>query len=231
MSSVSKIPGSARLGLPISWLSRCAPATIWASFATAAVDDAATNQPSTSGCGTVQHRYRTFTLRFNHASPARNKHIGALNVPHRQEASIRSKDLGAAAVGAYYTIDKALLPEAGRQYAGAFYSPREAGHERRGGCKALQQEVAATGRHAVMYRPLMHTLFTTVGARDQGQQQRLLLSGPSGAGKSIALVSLVEWARQNGWCVPLGLARVPRPSLTALWARVLHPRRTKSWAT
>ncbi|GLC44325.1 hypothetical protein PLESTB_000481900 [Pleodorina starrii] len=148
----------------------------WASFATAAIDDTASHQPSTSG------------------------QAGPLSA---------SKELSAASVGAYYALDRALLPEAGRPYAGAFYSPREPGHERRGGCKALQQEVQATGSHAVMYRPVMHALFGAVGAhgsagqqpQPQPQSQRLLLTGPAGVGKSIALVGLVEWARQQGWLV------------------------------
>ncbi|GIL42680.1 hypothetical protein Vafri_615 [Volvox africanus] len=120
-----------------------------------------------------------------------------------QELLVGSKELSAASVGAYYSLDRALLQEASRPYAGAFYSPREPGHERRGGCKALQEETAATGRNTVMYRPVMHTLFSAVGANSQTNtnHQRLLLTGPAGAGKSIALVSLVEWARQQGWLV------------------------------
>ncbi|GFR41139.1 hypothetical protein Agub_g1788, partial [Astrephomene gubernaculifera] len=109
-----------------------------------------------------------------------------------------SNQLTAASVGGYYALEPRLLPEASRAYAGAFYAPRDAGHERRGGCKALQHEVEATGTHAVMYRPVMHTLYNAVGERSH---QRLLLTGPAGAGKSIALAGLVEWARQQGWIV------------------------------
>ncbi|GIL73286.1 hypothetical protein Vretifemale_3502 [Volvox reticuliferus] len=152
-----------------AFLTRLVSASTWASFATAAVDEAVSHRPSTSG----------------------------------QEGLVGSKQLSFASVGAYYSLDKALLQEASRPYAGAFYSPREPGHDRRGGCKALQEEMAATGSHAIMYRPVMHTLFSAVGANSHTNtnHQRLLLTGPTGAGKSIALVGLVEWARQQGWLV------------------------------
>ncbi|KXZ56537.1 hypothetical protein GPECTOR_1g482 [Gonium pectorale] len=63
-----------------------------------------------------------------------------------------------------------------------------------------------------MYRPAMHTLYQAVAAAGAAanagsgeaastQRQRLLLTGQSGSGKSIALVGLVEWARQHGWLV------------------------------
>ncbi|GLI69159.1 hypothetical protein VaNZ11_013727 [Volvox africanus] len=166
MSKVYRFMRGARCN---AWTARFAATSTWASFATAAVDEAASHRPSTSG----------------------------------QEVLVSSKELSAASVGAYYSLDRALLQEASRPYAGAFYSPREPGHERRGGCKALQEEMAATGRNAVMYRPVMHTLFSAVGANSQANtnHQRLMLTGPAGAGKSIALLSLVEWARQQGWIV------------------------------
>ncbi|EFJ52077.1 hypothetical protein VOLCADRAFT_116092 [Volvox carteri f. nagariensis] len=148
-----------------AWLNGLIARSAWASFATAAIDESASHQPSTSG----------------------------------QAKRIRSKELSAASVGAYYSLDPAVLPEAGQVYAGAFYAPREPGHERHGGCKALQQEVSLTGTHSIMYRPVMHNLFNALGAHDR-HHQRLLLSGPAGSGKSIALVGLVEWARSsNRW--------------------------------
>ena len=42
----------------------------------------------------------------------------------------------------------------------------------------------------------MHELRQALGS---GAARRVLLQGPAGAGKSIALVSLVEWARAQGW--------------------------------
>lgn len=54
----------------------------------------------------------------------------------------------------------------------------------------------ATGRASILYRPIMAALNGAVAA---GQQPRLLLTGPAGCGKSLALLGLVEWARQQGW--------------------------------
>lgn len=201
----------ARDAPPTAWLKNSATTLILAHFATVAIDKTASQQPSTSGC--------VHAKVFQHSSFAASRCSSlvctAINRRFwfcRQISITNSKQLNASSVGAYYSLDKALVPEAGRSYAGAFYSPREAGHERRGGCKALQQEVQATGVDSVMYRPVMHALFGSVAAcrspaiptpnfTPDLTRQRLLLTGPTGAGKSIALAGLVEWARQQGWCV------------------------------
>eukprot|EP00198_Chlamydomonas_reinhardtii_P014099 XP_001703436.1 hypothetical protein CHLREDRAFT_143849 [Chlamydomonas reinhardtii] len=119
----------------------------------------------------------------------------ALTLTQEQPSSAQ---LTPAHLRSYYPLNLALLPEAARGSAGAFYTPRDPGHERRGGCKALQQEMEATGRASILYRPIMAALNGAVAA---GQQPRLLLTGPAGCGKSLALLGLVEWARQQGWLV------------------------------
>lgn len=125
-----------------------------------------------------------------------NTHSSPSCPTYRIAQPLGSKGLSSSSLGQYYQLDARLLPEAARSYAGAFYSPRDTGHERKGGCKALQQELEATGSYSVMYRPAMHALFEAVLSREH---PRILLTGPAGSGKSIALVSLVEWARQQGW--------------------------------
>jgi small subunit ribosomal protein S29 len=109
-----------------------------------------------------------------------------------------STSLTASDVGAYYPLNTALIPEAFQPFHQAFYAPRSGGKRRNGGCLGLQKEVALTGSAAVMYRGWCHALRGELQG-EEGQGRMMLLQGPSGAGKSMVLVSLVEWARADGW--------------------------------
>lgn len=107
-----------------------------------------------------------------------------------------SRSLSAEAVGSYYRLNLDAVPEASRAYHQAFYAPRDAGHERKGGCPALQHEAEVSGRPCLMHRPVHQQLMDAVAG---GAHKRLLLDGPRGGGKSMALLALVEWARAAGW--------------------------------
>ncbi|KAF6251103.1 mitochondrial ribosomal death-associated protein 3-domain-containing protein [Scenedesmus sp. NREL 46B-D3] len=112
-----------------------------------------------------------------------------------------SKELGAEHIGLYYDFNKALVPEAFRPFHQAFYSPRPAKLQRKGGCRSLQAEFDSTGSSSLMWRRSSQELAAALGSSSSsgGETQAIHLRGPAGAGKSIAVVQLVEWARNNGW--------------------------------
>jgi small subunit ribosomal protein S29 len=78
----------------------------------------------------------------------------------------------------------------------AFYSPRPSKLQRKGGCRSLQAEFDSTRSSSLMWRRSSQELAAALSSR---QAQAIHLRGPSGAGKSIAVVQLVEWARNQGW--------------------------------
>jgi hypothetical protein len=84
----------------------------------------------------------------------------------------------------------------------AFYSPRAAGQQRKGGCRSLQAELATTKRAELMWRRCSQevSLMVDSGVGDNGRPLRLHLRGPAGCGKSIVLAQTVERARSCGWC-------------------------------
>jgi small subunit ribosomal protein S29 len=82
----------------------------------------------------------------------------------------------------------------------AFYSPRPSKLQRKGGCRSLQAEFDSTGSSSLMWRRSSQELAAALSSSSSsGNTQAIHLRGPSGAGKSIAVVQLVEWARNNGW--------------------------------
>jgi small subunit ribosomal protein S29 len=81
----------------------------------------------------------------------------------------------------------------------AFYSPRPSKLQRKGGCRALQAEFDSSGSSSLMWRRSSQELAAALSSSSSGSVQAIHLRGPSGAGKSIAVVQLVEWARNNGW--------------------------------
>ncbi len=105
--------------------------------------------------------------------------------------------LSGTELGSYFRVSRAAVPEAFPPLHGSFLAPAAADEVRSCGCVGLQQEEASTGVCAVMYRRSMHDLRRHM-QRDK-QPVQLLLRGPTGSGKSIALVSLVDWARSQGW--------------------------------
>lgn len=80
----------------------------------------------------------------------------------------------------------------------AFYSPRPAKLQRRGGCRSLQAEFDSTGSSSLMWRRSSQELAAALSS-SSSEPPAIQLRGPAGAGKSIAVVQLVEWARNNGW--------------------------------
>jgi small subunit ribosomal protein S29 len=78
----------------------------------------------------------------------------------------------------------------------AFYTPRPAKQQRKGGCRALQAELALTHRSSLMWRCSTQELQQVLSS---AAVPRMYLKGAPGSGKSIALVQMVEWARSNGW--------------------------------
>ncbi len=62
----------------------------------------------------------------------------------------------------------------------------------------LQEETSHTGTSLVQYRDCMRRLHLKAESRSHKQ---LYLDGPAGCGKSIAMASLVDWARSQGWLV------------------------------
>jgi small subunit ribosomal protein S29 len=80
----------------------------------------------------------------------------------------------------------------------AFYSPRPSKLQRKGGCRSLQAEFDSTGSSSLMWRRSTQELAAALSSSSNATQA-IHLRGPSGAGKSIAVVQLVEWARNNDW--------------------------------
>lgn len=62
---------------------------------------------------------------------------------------------------------------------------------------ALSARVRAVSHRVLRVR--RHSMHELKEALRAGAGERLLLTGPAGSGKSVALVSLVEWARAQGW--------------------------------
>lgn len=65
-------------------------------------------------------------------------------------------------------------------------------------CFLVQDETAYSHSNEILYRGCIHSLHQKAARQ---QQKRVYLTGPRGCGKSIALVSLVDWARSQGWLV------------------------------
>jgi small subunit ribosomal protein S29 len=80
----------------------------------------------------------------------------------RLQLSRASTQLSEEDIGAYYPLDPALLPEAYRPFHQAFYAPRPPALQRKGGCKGLQAEQAASGTPRLMYRAVLHQLLTSL---------------------------------------------------------------------
>lgn len=78
----------------------------------------------------------------------------------------------------------------------AFYSPRPSKQQRKGGCRALQAELALTHSSSLMWRRSSQELLSALSS---GAVPVLHLRGAAGSGKSLALVQMVEWARSNSW--------------------------------
>lgn len=97
--------------------------------------------------------------------------------------------------GQYFRLHEKLVPEAYKPFHQSFLPTRDPGSEHKGGCQALQKEVALSGKACLMHRPATQALFGLL----EGPQQRVYMDGPSGSGKSMALYSLVERARGTGW--------------------------------
>ncbi|KAI8473917.1 MAG: mitochondrial ribosomal death-associated protein 3-domain-containing protein [Monoraphidium minutum] len=108
----------------------------------------------------------------------------------------RGAELGEEHVGHYYPFDPSLVPEAFQPFHQAFYPPRPPHLQRKGGCRGLQAEFAATGGPHLMWRAATQQLAAALDAAEGSA--RLLLQGPSGAGKSVAVAALVERARAAG---------------------------------
>ncbi len=68
---------------------------------------------------------------------------------------------------------------------------------------AVQEEASYTGTSLIQYRESMRLLHLKAESRSQ---THVYLDGPAGCGKSIALVSLVDWARSQGWLVITGVS-------------------------
>ena len=64
----------------------------------------------------------------------------------------------------------------------------------------MQDEMAYSGSSQILYRQCIHSLHQKAAKR-QKRQRRVYLTGPRGCGKTIALTSLVDWARSQGWLV------------------------------
>ncbi len=69
----------------------------------------------------------------------------------------------------------------------------------------MQDEASYTGTSLIQYRESMRLLHLKAESRSQ---THVYLDGPAGCGKSIALVSLVDWARSQGWLVSTGISLV-----------------------
>lgn len=145
-----------------------------------------------------------FTSLSTHPHPPPSTHILFPHYPHSPHLSVitdsRSLDLASPNVGDYYPFSSSLVPEAFRSFHQAFYPPRPAHLQRRGGCRGLQAEFAASGSSHLMWRRCMQDLssFLAASAQDPNQIRRALLGGPSGTGKSVAVAALVEQARTCG---------------------------------
>jgi hypothetical protein len=113
---------------------------------------------------------------------------------------VPSEQLGPEHVGNYYTFSVARVPEAFKPFHQAFYPPRPAHQQRKGGCRGLQAEFAATGAPQLMWRAATARLAGLVDAAGApgAPPLRALIGGPRGAGKSVALAALVERARGRG---------------------------------
>ena len=66
----------------------------------------------------------------------------------------------------------------------------------------MQEEASYTGTSVIQYRESIRLLHLKAESRSQ---THVYLDGPAGCGKSIALVSLVDWARSQGWLVSTGI--------------------------
>ncbi|DBA84532.1 hypothetical protein WJX77_012040 [Trebouxia sp. C0004] len=106
-------------------------------------------------------------------------------------AKTAAKDLTQEDVSLYYRLNAQAVPEAFPD----FYQGTLA---EGGGCKALQEEASYTGTSLIQYRESIRLLHLKAESRSQ---THIYLDGPAGCGKSIALVSLVDWARSQGWLV------------------------------
>ena len=62
----------------------------------------------------------------------------------------------------------------------------------------LQDETAYSQSNQILYRQCIYSLHQKAARQ---RQKRVYLTGPRGCGKSIALASLVDWARSQGWLV------------------------------
>ena len=69
----------------------------------------------------------------------------------------------------------------------------------------MQEEASYTGTSLIQYRESIRLLHLKAESRSQ---THVYLDGPTGCGKSIALVSLVDWARSQGWLVSTGTSLV-----------------------
>ncbi len=68
----------------------------------------------------------------------------------------------------------------------------------------MQDEAAHSRSNSILYRHCIHSLHQKAAEQ---RQKRVHLMGPRGCGKSIALASLVDWARSQGWLVSAPLTR------------------------
>ena len=74
----------------------------------------------------------------------------------------------------------------------------------------VQDETAYSHSNQILYRQCIHSLHQKAARQ---QQKRVYLTGPRGCGKSIALTSLVDWARSQGWLVcPAQNRKMPAPN-------------------
>lgn len=62
----------------------------------------------------------------------------------------------------------------------------------------VQDELKYTGTDRILHRSCIHSLHQKAAAEER---HHLYLDGPAGCGKSIAVASLVNWARTQGWLV------------------------------
>lgn len=110
---------------------------------------------------------------------------------HLYSAQNAAKDLTQKDVNLYYRLNAQSVPEAFPDfYQGTLMEG--------GGCKALHDETSYTRTSLIQYRESMRLLHLKAESRSQ---THIYLDGPAGCGKSIALVSLVDWARSQGWLV------------------------------
>lgn len=110
---------------------------------------------------------------------------------HLYSAKTAAKDLTQNDVNLYYRLNAQSVPEAFPDfYQGTLVEG--------GGCKALHEEASYTGTSLIQYRESIRLLHLKAESRSQ---THVYLDGPTGCGKSIALVSLVDWARSQGWLV------------------------------